>query len=68
MRLTQAHLHLLCCPVCHADLAFAAGLTSEAAPQAIDCTGCGRRYPIVDELPVLLAERATLAAEASEKP
>ena len=51
MPLTQAQLDFLVCPVCHAPLLLAAG--------AIDCTGCGRRYPIVDELPVLIAARAT---------
>ena len=29
----------------------------------IDCTGCGRRYPIVDSLPVLIASRAVLPEE-----
>ena len=48
--LTQQDLRALVCPVCHA------GLQLEA--QAICCTGCGRRYPVVDGIPVLLAERA----------
>ena len=37
--LTQQDLRTLVCPVCHA------GLQLEA--QAILCTGCGRRYPVV---------------------
>ena len=45
------HLHLLVCPVCHAALAL--------TETTVDCTGCGRRYPIVDDLPVLIASRAT---------
>ncbi len=48
------HLHLLACPVCHGTLA----LVPET--EAIDCLGCGRRYPIVDSLPVLIGSRATM--------
>jgi uncharacterized protein YbaR (Trm112 family) len=47
---TQQDLRTLVCPVCHAALQLEA--------QAIRCTGCGRRYPIVDGIAVLLAERA----------
>jgi hypothetical protein len=42
----------LVCPVCFGALAF-----SEAA---VTCSGCGRRYPVVDGIPVLIASRATL--------
>jgi uncharacterized protein YbaR (Trm112 family) len=38
------------CPVCHASLQLEASL--------IWCKGCGRRYPVVDGIPVLLADRA----------
>jgi uncharacterized protein YbaR (Trm112 family) len=49
--LTSADLSLVVCPVCHQALQL------EAA--AIRCKGCGRGYPIVDGIPVLLADRAT---------
>jgi len=49
------HLDLLVCPVCHSALALAG--------RTIDCTGCHRRYPIVDGLPVLIASRAISALE-----
>lgn len=52
MRLTQSHLDLLVCPVCRGRL-----LLAEAH---IDCLSCGRRFPIVDGLPVLIGSRATL--------
>jgi uncharacterized protein YbaR (Trm112 family) len=59
MSLLAAHLHLLVCPVCHAALTL-----TEAAPQTtIACTGCGRRYAVVDGLPVLIASRSTVPAE-----
>jgi uncharacterized protein YbaR (Trm112 family) len=38
------------CPVCHKEL--------RAGDGSVECSGCGRRYPIVDGIPVLLAERA----------
>ena len=50
MVLTQVQLDLLVCPVCHQPLLLVDG--------GIDCTGCGRRYPIVDGLPVLIESRA----------
>jgi uncharacterized protein YbaR (Trm112 family) len=52
MQLTQELLDLLVCPVCHSRLRL--------EPEHIDCTGCRRRYPIVEGLPVLIASRATL--------
>ena len=48
--LLAANLHLLVCPVCHAPFTLAA--------DTVVCTGCQRRYPIVDGLPVLIATRA----------
>lgn len=51
--LTQDDLGWLVCPVCYTSLLLDAA--------GIRCTGCARRYPIVDGLPVLLAARATSA-------
>ena len=42
----------LACPVCFGSLTF-----SEVE---VVCAGCGRRYPVVDGIPVLIAERATI--------
>ena len=46
------NLRWLVCPVCHCSL--------HPEPQAIRCTGCSRRYPVVDGIPVLIETRATL--------
>ena len=52
----ETALSMLACPVCHAALL---ALNKEALKQeAVLCSGCGRRYPIRDGLPVLLAEAA----------
>jgi uncharacterized protein YbaR (Trm112 family) len=47
--LTAEDLRRIVCPVCRQPLQL------EAA--AIQCQGCGKRYPIVDGIPVLLADR-----------
>jgi len=47
--LTAEDMRWVVCPVCRQTLQL------EAA--AILCKGCGRRYPIVDGIPVLLADR-----------
>jgi len=44
-------LRLLACPVCHATL-------TSLGQDSVRCTGCERRYPIRDGLPVLLADAA----------
>jgi hypothetical protein len=49
-RLTQQDPRTLVCPVCHATL--------QLEGQAILCTGCNRRYSVVDGIPVLLTERS----------
>ncbi len=46
----------LACPACLGGLSFAAGAGHGAA--RLICAACGRAYPIVDGIPVLIAERA----------
>lgn len=41
---------LLVCPVDHAELID--------EPDVLVCSECGRRYPVVDGIPVLLADEA----------
>jgi uncharacterized protein YbaR (Trm112 family) len=40
----------LACPACHGSLAL--------VEQRLVCQGCAHAYPIVDGIPVLIAERA----------
>ena len=57
----QEHLDRLACPDCFGALRLQG--------EAIDCLDCGRRYPVHDGLPVLIADRATLpAAESLKQP
>lgn len=46
--LPAAILAQLACPVCLSDLALDEGV--------LTCSQCGRTYPIVDGIPVLIAE------------
>jgi uncharacterized protein len=48
--LDRAIAALLACPVCHGDL--------RPVETWLTCAGCGRGYPVVDGIPVLIAERA----------
>jgi uncharacterized protein YbaR (Trm112 family) len=45
-------LDLLACPACLQPL--------RATPDALTCTACGRVYPVLDGIPILLADRASL--------
>jgi hypothetical protein len=46
-------LDQLACPVCRQQL--------EIGDDRLACTGCGRVYPIVDGIPVLIPDRAEMA-------
>jgi uncharacterized protein YbaR (Trm112 family) len=52
--LTPEVLALLACPVCHGAL--------HADGSQIQCAQCGRRYPMEDGIPILLADRAQTGA------
>ncbi|MBB5317275.1 Trm112 family protein [Tunturibacter empetritectus] len=43
-------LQYVVCPVCHQKLG--------RSGDVISCKGCGRRYPVIEGVPVLLADRA----------
>lgn len=47
--LSAEDLRWIVCPVCHQPL--------ELESESVRCAGCGRRYPVVDGIPVLLADR-----------
>lgn len=43
---------LLVCPADHGEL------TDDVEASRLVCTVCGRRYPVVDEIPVMLVDEA----------
>ena len=50
-------LEILACPACRA------AVTPTADGTGLCCATCGRRYPIVDDIPVMLVEEATIEPE-----
>jgi uncharacterized protein YbaR (Trm112 family) len=59
MNLDPSLLEILACPDCHAPL------TANDADETLDCTGCGLRYPVRDDIPVLLVDEAIKPAPQS---
>jgi len=49
-------LELIVCPACQSKLALSDG--------TVNCGTCGRRYPVVDGIPVLLVARAAKQIES----
>lgn len=56
LKALQTWADQLACPACLSAL--------HLSPQQAVCTGCGRIYPVIDGIPVLIVERATVGADA----
>ncbi len=54
MTLSKELLDILACPACKADLTY------EEKKNKLTCKSCKRRYPIEDDIPILLIEEAEL--------
>jgi len=52
MNLDQGLLDLIVCPACHSAL-----VVDDTAEELV-CSGCGRAYPVRDDIPVLLIDEA----------
>lgn len=50
MRFDPIVAETLACPACHGDL--------RVEGERLVCGGCARGYPVMDGIPVLIAERA----------
>ncbi len=59
MALAPELLEILACPLCKTPV----GLTPDG--QWLKCSQCGRKYPIEDDIPVMLVDRAVVDSEAS---
>jgi uncharacterized protein YbaR (Trm112 family) len=53
-------LEILACPACRTEV------TPTPDGAGLRCASCGRRYPIVDDIPVMLVEEATIRAGGPE--
>ncbi len=52
-------LDILACPACKADVRL--------EDERIVCTKCGRRYPVKDDIPIMLIDEAEMPEE-QDKP
>lgn len=53
--ITKELLDILACPLCKTDVRLEG--------DRIVCTECGRRYPIRDDIPIMLIDEAELPEE-----
>ena len=65
MNIEPSLLEILACPKCHA--ALQPDDSGEAEP-VLACTGCGLRYPVRDDIPVLLIDEATQGPVPRQEP
>jgi len=52
MTVSKELLEVLVCPACKGDL------RPTTALDALDCPRCKLRYPVIDDIPVMLADQA----------
>jgi uncharacterized protein len=52
VNLDPALLAILACPNCHGDL------EADDAAERLTCLSCGYRYPVRDDIPVMLVDEA----------
>ncbi|MDR4508560.1 MAG: Trm112 family protein [Candidatus Brocadiaceae bacterium] len=57
--ITRELLDILACPLCKVDVRLEG--------DRIVCTNCGRRYPIKDDIPVMLIDEAELPEEGKKE-
>ena len=53
MAVDKTLIELLVCPACRSEIEY------KDRRHLIICTGCGRHYPVRDNIPVMLVEEAT---------
>lgn len=51
--LDERLLEILICPACHGDVEY------KDRRKLVICQDCGRQYPVVDGIPVMMVEEAT---------
>ncbi len=57
--ISQELLDILACPLCKADVRLEG--------DSIICIQCGRRYPVRDDIPVMLIDEAELPEESEKE-
>ena len=57
MPIKKELLEILACPACHGEIVH------DEERDTLDCLNCHRRYPIKDDIPVMLIDEATIPEE-----
>ncbi len=57
MPIKKELLEILACPACHGEIVH------NSERDCLDCTKCRRRYPIKDDIPVMLIDESTIVEE-----
>ena len=52
-------IEIMCCPACKGDI--------EEKDSKIVCLKCGRRYPIKDDIPIMLVDEAQMPDEGEKE-
>jgi uncharacterized protein YbaR (Trm112 family) len=58
MKITEEFVEIMICPACQSKVR----LSEDGA--AIKCLGCRRVYPIEDDMPMMLPDKATIEDDA----
>jgi len=59
MKITEEFVGMMICPACGSKVHL------KADGSAIKCAGCRRVYPIEDDMPMMLADKATIEEEGT---
>ena len=63
MKITEEFVEMMICPACQSKVRL------REDGSAIKCLSCKRVYPIEDDMPMMLADKATIEnEEATERP
>ncbi len=60
-------LEILACP-CDAHAPLHRGTQADPEADALTCTSCGRSFPVIDGIPVLLLDEALETEDAPPEP
>ncbi|HNW34120.1 MAG TPA: Trm112 family protein [Candidatus Ozemobacteraceae bacterium] len=61
MPIKKELLDILACPACHGEIVH------DDANDTLNCKSCHRRYPIRDDIPVMLVDEATMPEEGETR-
>jgi uncharacterized protein YbaR (Trm112 family) len=60
-------LEILACPACKKPLNMQEPQAGDDVQARLVCTGCGLRYPVRDDIPIMLIEEAAPALGSGSK-